>query len=66
MCVLPTDHQNHTAIIILVASLIILVAVGTVVYIYNCQRKIQKYELQKTRKAQEEAAMKLTTPATPP
>ncbi|XP_029074600.1 intercellular adhesion molecule 1 [Monodon monoceros] len=59
-------HQNNMAIVIPVASVIILGTMAAAVYIYNCQRKIQKYELQKTRKAQEEAAMKLTTPATPP
>ena len=65
-CVLPTDHQNNMAIVIPVASVIILGTVVTAACIYNCQRKIQKYELQKARKAQEEAAMKLNTPATPP
>lgn len=65
-CVLPTDHQNNMAIVIPVAFVMILGAVGAAIYIYNYQRKIQKYELQKARKAQEEAAMKLTTPATPP
>ncbi|KAM9103538.1 intercellular adhesion molecule 1 [Megaptera novaeangliae] len=59
-------HQNNMAIVIPVASVIILFTVGTAAYIYNYQRKIQKYELQKARKAQEEAAMKLSTPATPP
>ncbi|XP_023989906.1 intercellular adhesion molecule 1 [Physeter macrocephalus] len=54
-------HQNNMAIVIPVASVIILVTVGTAAYIYNYQRKIQKYELQKARKAQEEAAMKLNT-----
>ncbi|XP_060001209.1 intercellular adhesion molecule 1 [Lagenorhynchus albirostris] len=59
-------HQNNMAIVISVAFVVISGAVGAAVYIYNRQRKIQKYELQKARKAQEEAAMKLTTPATPP
>ncbi|XP_057565473.1 intercellular adhesion molecule 1 isoform X1 [Hippopotamus amphibius kiboko] len=59
-------HQDNLAIIIPVATVFILATVSTAAYIYNYQRKIQKYELQKAQKAQEEAAMKLNTPATPP
>lgn len=53
-------HQNEKmAIIISVAALVTLSTVGTAIYLYNRQRKIRKYKLQK---AQEAAAMKLNTP----
>ncbi|XP_027439285.1 intercellular adhesion molecule 1 [Zalophus californianus] len=58
-----TYDQNNMVIIILVAAAVILGAVIGATYLYNRQRKIQKYRLQK---AQEAAAMKLNTPATPP
>lgn len=58
-----TYDQNNVVIIILVAAAVILGAVIGATYLYNRQRKIQKYRLQK---AQEAAAMKLNTPATPP
>lgn len=58
-----TDYQSNMLIIILVAVAGILGTVSTAAYLYNRQRKIQKYKLQK---AQEAAAMKLNTPATPP
>ncbi|XP_064427414.1 intercellular adhesion molecule 1 isoform X2 [Mirounga angustirostris] len=58
-----TYHQNNMVIIILVAAAVILGTVGAAAYLYNRQRKIQKYRLQK---AQEAATMKLNTPATPP
>lgn len=59
--VLPTDHQSSLVTIIAVAALILCVAgsVGLATYLYNRQRKIRKYRLQK---AQEAAAMKLNTP----
>lgn len=63
LCVFPTDHQNNILIIILVTTIVILGTVSVAAYLYNRQRKIQKYKLQK---AQEAAAMKLNTPATPP
>ncbi|CAK7292610.1 Intercellular adhesion molecule 1 (Fragment) [Vulpes lagopus] len=56
-------HQNNILIIILVTTIVILGTVSVAAYLYNRQRKIQKYKLQK---AQEAAAMKLNTPATPP
>lgn len=63
-CVLPTDGQNILDIVIpVVAVTLILGALGTAGYIYNYQRKIQKYELQK---AQKEAALKLNAQSTPP
>uniref|UniRef100_A0A8C6CLL8 Intercellular adhesion molecule 1 n=1 Tax=Moschus moschiferus TaxID=68415 RepID=A0A8C6CLL8_MOSMO len=59
--------QNILDIVIpVVAVILILGALGTAGYIYNYQRKIQKYELQKARKAQEEAALKLNAQSTPP
>ncbi|XP_019657489.2 intercellular adhesion molecule 1 [Ailuropoda melanoleuca] len=58
-----TYYQSNMLIIILVAVAGILGTVSTAAYLYNRQRKIQKYKLQK---AQEAAAMKLNTPATPP
>lgn len=51
------------AIIIVVVVAVFLGTVSGAAYLYNRQRKIQKYKLQK---AQEAAAMKLNTPATPP
>lgn len=66
-CVLLTDGQNILDIVIpVVAVALILGALGTAGYIYNYQRKIQIYELQKARKAQEEAALKLNAQSTPP
>uniref|UniRef100_A0A8C3W475 Intercellular adhesion molecule 1 n=1 Tax=Catagonus wagneri TaxID=51154 RepID=A0A8C3W475_9CETA len=59
-------HQNSMAIIISVAAVVILGTVAVAIYVYNYRRKMQKYELQKAQKAQEEMAMKLNTPATPP
>ncbi|KAB0366000.1 hypothetical protein FD754_010156, partial [Muntiacus muntjak] len=59
--------QNILDIVIpVVAVVLILGALGTAGYIYNYQRKIQIYELQKARKAQEEAALKLHAQSTPP
>uniref|UniRef100_A0A4W2DNG0 Intercellular adhesion molecule 1 n=1 Tax=Bos indicus x Bos taurus TaxID=30522 RepID=A0A4W2DNG0_BOBOX len=59
--------QNILDIVIpVVAVTLILGALGTAGYVYNYQRKIQKYELQKARKAQEEAALKLNAQSTPP
>lgn len=58
-----TYHQNNMVIIIVVAVAVLLGTVSGAAYLYNRQRKIQKYKLQK---AQEAAAMKLNTPATPP
>lgn len=61
LIVLPTDHQSNLVTIIAVAALILGIAstVGLAAYLYNRQRKIRKYKLQK---AQEEAAMKLNSP----
>ncbi|KAF5911555.1 hypothetical protein HPG69_008152 [Diceros bicornis minor] len=56
-------HENKLAIIILVTVAGVLGTLGTAAYLYNRQRKIQKYRLQK---AAEAAALKLNTPATPP
>ncbi|XDC55361.1 hypothetical protein R6Z07M_006543 [Ovis aries] len=56
--------QNILDIVIpVVAVTLILGTLGTAGYIYNYQRKIQKYELQK---AQKEAALKLNAQSTPP
>lgn len=54
-------HQSNLVTIIAVAALILGIAstVGLAAYLYNRQRKIRKYKLQK---AQEEAAMKLNSP----
>lgn len=54
-------QQSNLATILAVAGLILGIAgtVGLAAYLYNRQRKIRKYKLQK---AQEEAAMKLNTP----
>ncbi|XP_040096675.1 intercellular adhesion molecule 1 [Oryx dammah] len=58
--------QNILDIVIPVVTVtLILGSLGTAGYIYNYQRKIQKYELQKARKAQE-AALKLNAQSTPP
>lgn len=54
-----TDQDNNIVIIVVVAIVLILVSVGTAAYLYNRQRKIREYKLQK---AQEAAAMKLNTP----
>lgn len=62
-CVLPTDHRNHILTTILVTIAFTVGITSLAAYLYNRQRKIQKYKLQK---AQEAAAMKLNTPATPP
>lgn len=62
-CVLPTDHRNHILPAILVTIALVIGITGLGAYLYNRQRKIQKYKLQK---AQEAAAMKLNAPATPP
>lgn len=47
----------------LVTALVIVSAVGIGLYLYNRQRKIREYKLQKAREA---AAMRLKRPATPP
>lgn len=52
-------NQNQMLIIILVAATVILGIVGTAAYLYNRQRKIREYKLQKAREAN---AMKLNTP----
>ncbi|KAM6219199.1 intercellular adhesion molecule 1 [Rhynchocyon petersi] len=57
-------HQNSLAIIMTVTAAVILSAAGVAAYVYNRQRKIRKYKLQK---AQEAASMKkMNTPPTPP
>ncbi|XP_044901313.1 intercellular adhesion molecule 1 isoform X3 [Felis catus] len=56
-------HRNYILTTILVTVAFTIGAAGLAAYFYNRQRKIQKYKLQK---AQEAAAMKLNTPATPP
>ncbi|XP_029772237.1 intercellular adhesion molecule 1 [Suricata suricatta] len=56
-------HRNHILTIILVTVGSVAVITCLAAYIYNRQRKIREYKLQK---AQEAAAMKLNTPATPP
>lgn len=61
--VLRRQNWSKMIIIILVAAAVILGAVATAAYLYNRQRKIKIYKLQK---AQEEASMKLRTQATPP
>lgn len=45
--------------IILVAAAVTLISVCTAAYLYNRQRKIREYKLQKAREAN---AMKLNTP----
>ena len=58
--VLPTDYrQNNLVIIILVAAAALSCIVGTAAYLYNRQRKIREYKLQK---AQEASNIKLNTP----
>ncbi|XP_011378557.1 intercellular adhesion molecule 1 [Pteropus vampyrus] len=52
-------HDNNVIIIVLVTALVIVSVVLTGAYLYNRQRKIREYKLQK---AQEAAAMKLNTP----
>lgn len=61
LIVLPTDQQSNLVTIIVVVALLLGIAAtaGTAAYLYNRQRKIRKYKLQK---AQEAAAMKLNTP----
>lgn len=54
-----TDHDNNMIIIMLVTAAFIVSVVLTGAYLYNRQRKIREYKLQK---AQEAAAMKLNTP----
>lgn len=54
-----TDHDNNMIIIVLVTAAFIMSVVLTGTYLYNRQRKIREYKLQK---AQEAAAMKLNTP----
>lgn len=56
-----TYQQSNLATILAVAGLLLGVAgtVGLAAYLYNRQRKIRKYKLQK---AQEAAALKLNTP----
>lgn len=56
-------HQNNMLTIGLVTALVIVSAVGIGLYLYNRQRKIREYKLQKAREA---AAMRLKRPATPP
>ncbi|XP_077624061.1 intercellular adhesion molecule 1 [Crocuta crocuta] len=56
-------HRNHILTTILVTIAFTVGITSLAAYLYNRQRKIQKYKLQK---AQEAAAMKLNTPATPP
>lgn len=58
--VLPTDHdQNKVVIIIVVATAVLLATVSIAVYLYNRQRKIREYKLQK---AQEACNIKLNSP----
>ncbi|XP_064136717.1 intercellular adhesion molecule 1 isoform X1 [Loxodonta africana] len=52
-------HQNYLAVIITVAAMVKLSIGGTAGYLYNRQRKIRKYKLQK---AQEAASLKMNTP----
>lgn len=56
-----THHPSNLATIVAVVCLIVGIAgtAGLAAYLYNRQRKIRKYKLQK---AQEQAAMKLNTP----
>lgn len=60
--VLPYKHSN-VVIIIVVAAVVLLGTWGTAAYVYNRQRKIKKYKLQK---AQEAATVKLNTPQASP
>ncbi|XP_012496765.1 PREDICTED: intercellular adhesion molecule 1 [Propithecus coquereli] len=57
-----SDHQN-IVVIVVVTILATVGAVASAAYIYNHQRKIKKYKLQKAQKA---TTMKLNTQATPP
>lgn len=57
--ILLTDNSNLVVIIILVAVAVILGTIITAAYLYNRQRKIREYKLQKAREAN---AMKLNTP----
>ncbi|XP_045048483.2 intercellular adhesion molecule 1 isoform X2 [Desmodus rotundus] len=52
-------RQNNLVIIILVAAAALSCIVGTAAYLYNRQRKIREYKLQK---AQEASNIKLNTP----
>ncbi|XP_006898825.1 PREDICTED: intercellular adhesion molecule 1 [Elephantulus edwardii] len=52
-------HHNHLALILTLTTVAILSVGGVAAYLYNRQRKIRKYKLQK---AQEAAAMKMNTP----
>lgn len=54
-----TYKSNQVVTIILVAAAVILGAIFTAAYLYNRQRKIREYKLQKAREAN---AMKLNTP----
>ncbi|XP_004716901.2 intercellular adhesion molecule 1 [Echinops telfairi] len=56
-------QKYHLVVILTVLTAVILGTSGTTAYLYNRQRKIRKYRLQK---AQEATSMKLNTPATPP
>lgn len=55
-------YHRENWVIIIVVVVIFLIAVSIPAYLYNRQRKIQKYRLQK---AQEEASIKLNMLATP-
>lgn len=60
--VLFIDLQNNVdpiVIFVAVAAIAFVAGMGIAAYLYNRQRKIRKYKLQK---AQEAAAMKLNTP----
>lgn len=57
----PGCPPNCILIVVLTAA--VLSAVGVATYLYNRQRKIKIYKLQR---AQEEAAMKLCSQATTP
>lgn len=52
-------NSNQVVTIILVAAAVTLISVCTAAYLYNRQRKIREYKLQKAREAN---AMKLNTP----
>lgn len=62
-CVLSTDNQNNLVIIIVVIIAALVSTLVLAAYLYNRQRKIKKYKIQK---ALEGATMKLNTQATPP
>lgn len=57
--ILLTDNSNQVVTIILVAAAVIVGAIFAAAYLYNRQRKIREYKLQKAREAN---AMKLNTP----